>query len=91
VGDKLNPLKPCLLMTKRFCWSTHFRFVKVRLTPFLLDLSGHGVEQSDLLKLGMEIHSYNDHRSAPFSRTRWLVSSPPTLPRVREPTLSWNQ
>ncbi len=31
VGDKLNPLKPCLLMTKNFCWSTHFRFVKVRL------------------------------------------------------------
>jgi hypothetical protein len=33
--------------------------------PFLLDLSGRGVEQSDLLKLGMEIYSYNDHRSAP--------------------------
>ncbi len=32
--------------------------------PFLLDLSGRGVEQSDLLKLGMEIYSYNDHRSA---------------------------
>jgi hypothetical protein len=59
--------------------------------PFLLDLSGRGVEQSDLLKLGMEIYSYNDHRSAPFSRASWLVLPPPTLTRVREPTLSWNQ
>ena len=59
--------------------------------PFLLDLSGRGVEQSDLLKLGMEIYSYNDHRSAPFSRACWLVLPPPTLTRVREPTLSWNQ
>jgi hypothetical protein len=59
--------------------------------PFLLDLSGRGVEQSDLLKLGMEIYSYNNHRSAPFSRAGWLVLPPPTLPRVREPTLSWNQ
>jgi hypothetical protein len=31
------------------------------------------------LKLGMEIYSYNDHRSAPFSRARWLVLAPPTL------------
>src|SRR5258708_36030846 len=46
--------------------------------PFLLDLSGHGVEHSDLLKLGMEIYSYNDHRSAPFSRACWLVLAPPT-------------
>src|SRR5450755_565051 len=59
--------------------------------PFLLDLSGRSVEQSDLLKLGMEIYSYNHHRSAPFSRASWLVLPPPTLPRVREPTLSWNQ
>src|SRR6266700_676195 len=59
--------------------------------PFLLDLSGRGVEQSDLLKLGMEIYSYNDHRSAPFSRASWLVLPPPTLTRVREPTLSSNQ
>jgi hypothetical protein len=59
--------------------------------PFLLDLSGRGVEQSDLLKLGMEIYSYNDHCSAPFSRASWLVLPPPTLTRVREPTLSWNQ
>src|SRR5437899_5661217 len=66
------------------------RLVAMR-QPFLLDLSRPGVEQSDLLKLGMEIYSYNDHRSAPFSRARWLVSPPPTLPRVREPTLSWNQ
>jgi hypothetical protein len=35
--------------------------------PFLLDLSRRGVEQSDLLKLGMEIYSYNDHRSALLS------------------------
>src|ERR1035438_8392279 len=59
--------------------------------PFLLDLSGRGISQSDLLKLGMEIYSYNDHRSAPFSRACWLVLPPPTLLRVREPTLSWNQ
>src|SRR4029077_6540439 len=59
--------------------------------PFLLGLSGRGIEQSDLLKLGMEIYSYNDHRSAPFSRAGWLVLPPPTLTRVREPTLSWNQ
>jgi FtsX-like permease family protein len=59
--------------------------------PFLLDLSGRGIEQSDLLKLGMEIYSYNDHRSTPFSRAGWVVLPPPTLPRVREPTLSWNQ
>src|SRR6476620_468953 len=59
--------------------------------PFLLDLSGPGVEQSNWLKLGMEIYSYNDHRSAPFSRAGWLVLPPPTLTRVREPTLSWNQ
>src|SRR4029077_4235665 len=59
--------------------------------PFLLDLSGRGIEQSDLLKLGMEIYSYHDHRSAPFSRAGWLVLPPPTLSRVREPTLSWNQ
>jgi hypothetical protein len=39
----------------------------------------------------MEIYSYNDHRSAPFSRACWLVLPPPTLLRVREPTLSWNQ
>src|ERR1700689_3798868 len=58
---------------------------------FLLDLSGRGIEQSDLLKLGMEIYSYNDHRSAPFSRASWWVLPPPTLTRVREPTLSWNQ
>ncbi|MGH9495557.1 MAG: hypothetical protein ACRD3B_11210, partial [Candidatus Sulfotelmatobacter sp.] len=38
-----------------------------------------------------EIYSYNDHRSAPFSRAGWLVLPPPTLTRVREPTLSWNQ
>jgi len=28
-----------------------------------------------LLKLGMEIYSYNDHCSAPFSRACWLVST----------------
>src|SRR4029077_6124017 len=32
--------------------------------PFLLDLSGRGVEQSDLSQLAMEIYAYNDHRSA---------------------------
>ena len=32
----------------------------------------------NLLKLGVEIYSYNDHCSAPFSRACWLVS-PPTL------------
>ena len=33
---------------------------------------------------GMEIYSYNDHRSDPFSRARWLVLPPPTLTRVTE-------
>src|SRR5580658_5081449 len=29
--------------------------------------------------LGVEIYSYNDHRSAPFSRACWLALAPPTL------------
>jgi len=40
-----------------------------------------------LLKLGMEIYSYNDHRSAPFFRACWLVWHH-QLTRVSEPTLS---
>jgi len=28
----------------------------------------------------VEIYSYNDHRSAPFSRAWWLALAPPTLP-----------
>jgi hypothetical protein len=27
----------------------------------------------------LEIYSYNDHRSAPFSRACWLALAPPTL------------
>src|SRR4029077_10687489 len=48
--------------------------------PFFLQLSGVSIHRSNLLKLGVEIYSYNDHRSAPFSRACWLVSAPPTLP-----------
>ncbi len=53
--------------------------------PSFLELSGVGIYQSNLLELGMEIYSYNDHRSAPFSRAGWLVLAPPTLlgPRSR--------
>src|SRR5438094_6171266 len=40
--------------------------------PLLLELSGVGIHRSNLLKLGMEIYSYNNHRSAPFLRARWL-------------------
>jgi hypothetical protein len=38
----------------------------------------------------MEIDSYNDHCSAPFSRACWLVSTTNFTP-VWEPTLSGNQ
>jgi hypothetical protein len=38
--------------------------------PFLLDLSGRGVEQSDLLKLGMEIYSLYLACNCPISRSR---------------------
>ena len=31
-----------------------------------------GIHRSNLLKLGMEIYSYNDHCSPPFSRACWL-------------------
>src|SRR6185369_11343698 len=53
--------------------------------PSFLELSGVGIDPSNLLELGMEIYSYNDHRSAPFSRAGWLVLAPPTLlgPRSR--------
>ena len=36
--------------------------------PLLSQLSAIGVNQCDLLKLGVKINSYNDHCSAPFSR-----------------------
>jgi hypothetical protein len=38
----------------------------------------------------VEIYSYNDHCSAPFSRACWLVSTT-NFTRASEPTLSWNQ
>src|SRR5262249_17047035 len=41
--------------------------------PFLLELSSVLVQQCDLLKLGVVIDSYNDHCSAPFSRSCWLA------------------
>jgi hypothetical protein len=44
-----------------------------------------------LLKLGVKTYSYNDHRSAAFSRARRLALAPPTLLEAWEPTLSWNQ
>jgi hypothetical protein len=56
----------------------------------LLQLSRLRVHHCDLLKLGVEIYSYNDHRSAPFSRACWLVSTT-NFTRASEPTLSWNQ
>src|SRR5271165_4615979 len=40
---------------------------------FFLEFSGLGIHQSNLLKLGVEIYSYNHHRSAPFSRACWLA------------------
>jgi hypothetical protein len=46
--------------------------------PLFLALSGLAIHRSYLLKLGVEIYSYNDHRSAPFSRACWLVLAPPT-------------
>src|SRR5262249_16123729 len=39
----------------------------------LLERSLDGFHGSHLLKLGVEIYSYNDHRSAPFSRACWLA------------------
>jgi hypothetical protein len=43
------------------------------LQPSFLQLSSVGIHRSNLLKLGVEIYSYNDHRSAPFSRAvGWL-------------------
>jgi hypothetical protein len=33
--------------------------------PFFLELSSLPVHQSNLLKLGVKIYSYDDHRSAP--------------------------
>src|ERR1700676_266464 len=56
----------------------------------LLQLSSLRVHHCDLLKLGVEIYAYNDHRSAPFSRACWLVSTT-NFTRASEPTLSWNQ
>ena len=38
------------------------------LQPLLLQLSALSVNECYLLKLGVKIYSYNDHRSAPFSR-----------------------
>jgi hypothetical protein len=60
------------------CTVERFRLLPMR-EPFFLDLSGLGIHRSHLLKLGVEIYSYNDHRSAPFSRACWLVLPPPTL------------
>jgi hypothetical protein len=34
--------------------------------PLFLELSCVGMHQSNLLKLGVEIHSYNDHCSVPY-------------------------
>src|ERR1700756_4160590 len=58
--------------------------------PFFLELAGITIQEHNLLKLGMEIDSYNDHCSAPCSRACWLVSTTNFTP-VWEPTLSWNQ
>src|SRR5215831_19647791 len=69
---------------------TAFRQVTIELLRFLwmsqasfLELARRRIHVCDLLKLGVEICSYNDHRSAPFSRACWLDSAPPTLPGCR--------
>jgi hypothetical protein len=41
-----------------------------------------GIHPGDLLKLGVKIYSYNDHRSAPFSRAFLLGFSTTKLTRV---------
>src|SRR5215468_5485320 len=66
-----------------------FRFFSMLQTPFL-KLTTFRIYTRYLLKLGVNIYSYNDHCSAPFSRAfGWFP--PPKLTRELEPTLSWNQ
>src|SRR5437660_7910130 len=58
----------------------------LRLLPMLqslfLELPTVGIHRGYLLKLGVEIYSYNDHCSAPFSRACWLPSAPPIYSSV---------
>jgi hypothetical protein len=61
-------------------------FFSMLQSPFL-ELSTFRIYARYLLKLGVEIYSYNDHCSAPFSRARWLVSTTNSS-RALEPTLS---
>jgi hypothetical protein len=50
----------------RQCPVERFRVLTKRESLFL-EPSGIGIHQSNLLKLGVEIYSYSDHRSTPFS------------------------
>ena len=51
--------------------------IVTRLNRFKIDPRASVLRVSGT-KLGMEIYSYNDHRSVPFSRACWLVLAPPT-------------
>jgi hypothetical protein len=44
----------------RQCTVERFRVFAMR-QPLFLELSGVGIHRSNLLKLGVEIYSYNDH------------------------------
>ena len=72
------------------CTVEGFRVLAMQ-QSFLLELSGVGIHRSNLLKLGVEIYSYNDHRSAPFSPSLLVGFSTTNSTRASEPTLSWNQ
>jgi hypothetical protein len=58
--------------------------------PLFLALSGLAIHRSYLLKLGVEIYSYNDHvRLLSPEPVGWFWHH--QLTRAWEPTLSWNQ
>jgi hypothetical protein len=50
-------------------------------SPFL-QLTRVGIDKRNLLEARMVIRSYNDHRSAPFSRACWLVRTTKAYSRV---------
>src|SRR5690349_10115582 len=57
---------------------------------FFLKLSGLRVQQSNLLKRGMIIDSYNDHvRLLSLEPVGWVSTT--NFTRAEEPTLLWNQ
>src|SRR5438132_1538782 len=79
----LHPL--CRQITVEF-----LRFLAV-LQSSLLQLPSLGIHKSNLLEARVVIASYNDHRSAPFSRAFLVGWHHQSLLGSREPTLSWNQ